>query len=168
MSQPLPDYVLKAFETAFQAAAEAAESDEVPVGAVIVKNTEIIAIERNRIVEYADPTAHAELLAIQKASAALGNERLTGCELFTTLEPCVMCSGAIIHARLPTVWYLARDDKLPALRQVLALKNHNHYCSLNHTPLAQFDSAALLRRFFKQKRQASKNMKEAKKNSNYR
>jgi|GEM_PF-449305 len=148
------EYVKIAFGAAFQQALEAYEQDEVPVGAVVVKDGVVIAEERNRIVERRDPTAHAELLAIQKAAGVLQNERLNGCELFTTLEPCAMCSGAVILARISAVHFLATDDKLPGLRSVLSLPGHNHVPSIHTYPGLndEIGSTRLLQRFFKNKR----------------
>ena len=89
----------------------AASRSEVPVGAVVVSNGEIVAAAGNRTRELADPTAHAEMLAIRQASGALGNERLTAADLYVTLEPCAMCAGAIVHARLRRVYFGAYDPK---------------------------------------------------------
>ncbi len=127
-------------------------ADEVPVGAVVVYQNEIITTGRNRIVELHDPTAHAEMLAIRAAAAKLGNERLMGCDLFTTLEPCMMCSGALLFARIRKVYYLARELRLPALRSVLELPGHNHKIDLELLDFAQLDAAKLLRGYFEAKR----------------
>src|SRR3546814_20302754 len=95
----------------------AAEWGEVPVGAVIVKDGAIIAEGHNRPRESHDPTAHAEIVAIRMAAAKLGNERLDGCDLYVTLEPCAMCAGAIAHARLARLYYGADDPKGGAVGQ---------------------------------------------------
>lgn len=104
---PLP----KAMQAALEQARMAAVAGEVPVGAVVVKDGEIIARAHNAPRESCDPTAHAEMLAIRRAAAALGAERLTGCDLYVTLEPCPMCAGAIAHARIARVYYGASDPK---------------------------------------------------------
>ena len=96
---------------ALQLAQLAAEAGEVPVGAVVVRDGEVVGEAHNAPRELADPTAHAELLAIRRAAEALGNERLDGCELWVTLEPCAMCAGAIVHARIARLYYAASDPK---------------------------------------------------------
>ena len=96
---------------AFAEARAAAMRGEVPVGAVIVRDGFVLASASNRTVEDRDPTAHAEMLAIRAACAAIGSERLTGCDLYVTLEPCAMCAGAIAFARLRRVYYAAPDEK---------------------------------------------------------
>ena len=107
MSFPLPLPMRRALDLA----AEAARDGEVPVGAVIVHAGKIIGEGANRIRRDLDPTAHAEIVAIRAACAALGSDRLTGCELWVTLEPCAMCAGAIAHARLYRLVYAAPDAK---------------------------------------------------------
>ena len=104
---PLPDPMRRALDLA----RIAAEWGEVPVGAVIVKDGAIIAEGHNRPRESHDPTAHAEIVAIRAAAAKLGNERLDGCDLYVTLEPCAMCAGAIAHARIARLYYGADDAK---------------------------------------------------------
>jgi tRNA(adenine34) deaminase len=104
---PLPEPMLQALEAARVAAA----AGEVPVGAVIVKDGKLIASSHNAPRATHDPTAHAEIMAIRAAAAALGDERLTGCELWVTLEPCSMCAGAIGHARIARLYYGASDAK---------------------------------------------------------
>ena len=96
---------------ALELAREAASAGEVPVGAVVVKDGVVIAEAHNAPRELADPTAHAEILALRRAAAALGSERLDGCELWVTLEPCAMCAGAIVHARIARLYYGASDLK---------------------------------------------------------
>src|SRR5687768_2579520 len=98
---PLPDAMRRALELAREATA----AGEVPVGAVVVKDGLVIGEGRNAPRATHDPTAHAEIAAIRMAAAALGNERLTGCEMFVTLEPCAMCAGAMVHARIARVTY---------------------------------------------------------------
>ena len=104
---PLPDPMKRALALA----REAASVGEVPVGAVVVREGEVIAQAHNRTRQPPDPTGHAEILAIRAAAEALGNERLDGCELWVTLEPCAMCAGAIAHARLARLYYAASDPK---------------------------------------------------------
>jgi len=104
---PLPLPMARALELA----REAASAGEVPVGAVVVKDGAVIAEAHNAPRQLADPTAHAEVLALRRAAAALGSERLEGCELWVTLEPCAMCAGAIAHARIARLYYGAPDPK---------------------------------------------------------
>ena len=106
---------------AMEEAAQAAELGEVPVGAIIVHRGQIIARGFNRREAWHDPCAHAELLAIRRAAEHLGSWRLEQCSLYVTLEPCVMCAGAILNARLPRVVYGARDAKAGAVRSLFAL-----------------------------------------------
>jgi tRNA(adenine34) deaminase len=112
------------------AEARAAEMDgEVPVGAVIVYDNEIIAHGQNRVLRDHDPTAHAEIVALRQAGLALSNYRLNDCTLYVTLEPCAMCAGAILHARIARLVYAAPDPKAGACGSVLAIMNHPQ---LNH------------------------------------
>lgn len=104
---PLPEPM----QAALEQARCAADEGEVPIGAVIVKDGAIIARARNAPRGTRDPTAHAEVLAIRAAAATLGQERLEGCDLWVTLEPCAMCAGAIVHARIARVYYAASDPK---------------------------------------------------------
>lgn len=141
-------------EMALQAAREAAAADEAPVGAVIVCDDAVLAVERNRREEWRDPTAHAELLAIVAASKTLGNWRLERCTLFVTLEPCPMCAGAIIQSRLPRVVYGARDAKAGAVRslyQLLEDSRLNHRVDVCEGVLAE-PCGAILTQFFQAKR----------------
>jgi tRNA(adenine34) deaminase len=107
MTIPLPEPMKRALSLAQQAA----DAGEVPVGAVIVKDGVIIAEAANAMRAKADPTAHAEMDAIRAAASVLGSERLEGCDLWVTLEPCAMCAGAIAHARIARVYYAAPDPK---------------------------------------------------------
>src|SRR6185436_5904770 len=102
-------------------AARAADAGEVPVGAVVVSDGRIIGRGYNRPIASDDPTAHAEIVALREAAAAMHNYRLPGCELFVTLEPCAMCVGAMIHARVARVVYGARDPKTGACGSVVDL-----------------------------------------------
>ncbi len=140
-----------------QAVAEArlAElSGEVPVGAVVVRGGEVIARGRNRVITDSDPTAHAEIVALRSAGQALGNYRLEACDLYTTLEPCAMCAGAILHARLRRLIFAAADAKAGACGSVLAVLNHP---SLNHkveviSGLLADQCGAMLTNFFRSRR----------------
>jgi tRNA(adenine34) deaminase len=102
---------------------------EVPVGAIVVYNNEIIGRGQNRVLRDRDPTAHAEIVALRAACIALNNYRLTGCTLYVTLEPCAMCAGAILHARITRLVYAADDPKAGACGSVLSVMNHPQ---LNH------------------------------------
>ena len=138
-------YMRQALELARQAAAEG----DVPVGCVIVKDGQVIGRGRNRREERGDATAHAELEAIRAACARLGSWRLEGCELYVTLEPCPMCAGGIINARLARVRYGTRDEKAGACGSVLNLfeERFNHKPRLYRGPLEE-ECAAVLRDFF--------------------
>jgi len=149
----------EAMQLALAEAARAAEAGEVPVGAVVVKDGAVIATGRNAPIAASDPTAHAEIVALRAAAAALGNYRLDGCSLYVTLEPCAMCSGAMLHARLARVVYGAADPKTGAAGSVLNLFEQaqlNHQTTLVPGVLAQ-ESSALLQDFFKQRRVVRKN-----------
>lgn len=132
----------------------AAVAGEVPIGAVAVYEGEIIGRGQNRVLRDLDPTAHAEIVAMRTAAAFLKNYRLTGCELYATLEPCAMCAGAMIHARLTRLVYAADDPKAGAAGSVLEVLNHarlNHQMAVERGVLGE-ESAALLREFFRQRR----------------
>ena len=132
----------------------AAESGEVPVGAVVVKDGRVIATGRNAPIEGLDPTAHAEIVALRGAAQALGNYRLEGCTLYVTLEPCAMCSGAMLHARLARVVFGAADPKTGAAGSVINLFGHeqlNHQTGVQGGVLAD-EAGELLRGFFKERR----------------
>jgi tRNA(adenine34) deaminase len=129
---------------------------EVPVGAVVVKDGEIVATGFNQPIGGHDPTAHAEIVALRAAAARLGNYRLPGCELYVTLEPCAMCSGAMMHARLARVVYAAQDPKTGVCGSVLdlfALDKLNHHTEVVGGVLAA-DAAAMLKGFFAERRAA--------------
>ena len=145
---------LEAMQAALAEARLAAEAGEVPIGAVAVHGGAIIARGQNRVLRDVDPTAHAEIVALRTAAKVLGNYRLTGCTLYVTLEPCAMCAGAMIHARLDRLVYAAADPKAGACGSVLAVLNHPE---LNHKILveqgiAAEESAELLRNFFRERR----------------
>src|SRR6202030_2404969 len=111
-------------EDALRAAQRALEAGEVPVGAVVVCDGRIVGRGSNRNIADSDPTAHAEIVALREASAAVGNHRLERCELFATIEPCAMCAGALIHARIRRLVYGADDAKAGAVRSVMEVLNH--------------------------------------------
>lgn len=141
-------------EEALRAARRALEAGEVPVGAVIVLEGKIIARGWNRNLTDNDPTAHAEIIALREAAKHLGNHRLGGCDMFVTIEPCAMCAGALIHARLRSLTYGADDPKAGAVHSVLSVLNHpqlNHQLEVRGGVLAG-RCAELLQEFFRNKR----------------
>ena len=147
---------------ALQQAAQAAQAGEVPVGAVVVKDGQLIATGHNRCIRDHDPSAHAEVVALRAAARVLGNYRLDGCELFVTLEPCAMCSGALLHARLARVVYGAADSRAGAagsLLNLFAMPAINHQTAVQGGVLAQ-ECAAVLQEFFKFRRANDKPLRE--------
>ena len=136
--------------------ARAAEAEgEVPVGAVVVRDGQILATGRNRVITDSDPTAHAEIVALRAAGVVLGNYRLEGCDLYCTLEPCAMCAGAILHARIRRLVYAASDPKAGACGSVLSVMNHpqlNHKVEVASGLLAE-ECGAMLTSFFRSRRQ---------------
>ena len=137
-------------QQALLAAVEARALGEVPVGAVVVKDDAIVAIGYNQPIGRHDPTAHAEIAALRAAAVAIGNYRLPGCTLYVTLEPCAMCAGAMMHARLARVVFGASDPKTGACGSVVNLfaeEKLNHHTALSGGVMAE-DCAALLRNFF--------------------
>ena len=129
---------------------------EVPVGALIVKDGQIIATGFNQPIGNHDPTAHAEIMALRAAAAILGNYPLPGCEMYVTLEPCAMCAGAMLHARLARVVFGASDPKTGACGSVLNLfeqERLNHHTELMAGVLAE-ECGTLLKEFFAERRQA--------------
>ena len=123
---------------------------EVPVGAVVVYNDEIIGRGQNRVLRDSDPTAHAEIVALRQAGLSLSNYRLTGCTLYVTLEPCAMCAGAILHARISRLVYAADDPKAGACGSVLSVMNHpqlNHKVEVSPGLLAD-ECGPMLTNFF--------------------
>jgi tRNA(adenine34) deaminase len=143
---------------ALRLAEEAYAQQEVPVGAVVVQEDRVIGKGFNQRQTLSDPTAHAEILAITAAAAALGDWRLTGCTLYVTLEPCVMCAGAIVLARLDRVVYAAPDPKAGAvenLYQILSDPRLNHRPQLKTGVLAD-EASFLLTSFFRQQRSLGK------------
>jgi tRNA(adenine34) deaminase len=145
---------LEAMHAALAEARLAAEAGEVPIGAVVVHEDTIIAQGQNRVLRDNDPTAHAEIVALREAAKALGNYRLNGCTLYVTLEPCAMCAGAMIHARLDRLVFAAADPKAGACGSVLSVLNHpqlNHKMAVEQEILAD-QAGELLRSFFRERR----------------
>jgi tRNA(adenine34) deaminase len=143
---PIPAPMLAALDAARRGAA----AGEVPIGAVVVKDGQVIAAAHNAPRELCDPTAHAEVLAIRAAARALGNERLDGCELWVTLEPCPMCAGAISHARIARLYYAASDPKGGAVEHGAQVFDHDqclHRPEL-YSGMGEVEAADLLRSFF--------------------
>ncbi|WP_091941262.1 nucleoside deaminase [Methylorubrum salsuginis] len=138
------------FDLAFAAAREAADLGEVPVGAVLVRDGAVIATAGNRPRALRDPTAHAEILAIRAACAALGDERLSGCDLYVTLEPCPMCAGAISFARIRRLYYAASDPKGGGVEHGPRVFNQPtcHHAPEVYSGFREREAAALLRGFF--------------------
>ncbi|WAW11353.1 tRNA adenosine(34) deaminase TadA [Oxalobacter vibrioformis] len=131
---------------------------EVPVGAVIVKDGKVVARGHNQPVSGHDPTAHAEIMALREAGQVLGNYRLPACDLYVTLEPCAMCIGAMIHARIRRVIFGAHDPKTGAAGSVINLfeeKTLNHHATVTGGILAS-DCAQLLKAFFAMRRKEAK------------
>jgi tRNA(adenine34) deaminase len=144
-------------EQALEQAALAAAGGEVPVGAIVIKDGQIIGRGHNRNLLENDPTAHAEVVALRDAAARIGNHRLTGCVMFATIEPCAMCAGALVHARISRLVYGASDPKAGAAGSVLQVVNHpglNHRMEITAGVLAGRCSE-VLQRFFREKRQQS-------------
>jgi tRNA(adenine34) deaminase len=132
----------------------AAEAGEVPIGAVAVIDGTIVGRGQNRVLRDVDPTAHAEIVAMRAAAQATQNYRLVDCELYVTLEPCAMCAGAMMHARLSRLVYGAADPKAGAAGSVLEVLNHsrlNHQINVTAGVLAE-QCAELLREFFRERR----------------
>jgi tRNA(adenine34) deaminase len=141
-------------EEALRAAQRALESDEVPVGAVVVCDGRVIARGWNRNIGDSDPTAHAEVIALREAGKSVGNHRLADCTLFVTIEPCAMCAGALVHARIKRLVYGADDPKAGAVQSVMQVLNHpqlNHKVEVRNGVLAG-RCAELVQTFFKSRR----------------
>jgi tRNA(adenine34) deaminase len=141
-------------EEALRCAHRALEMDEVPVGAVVVCAGKIVGRGWNRNITDSDPTAHAEVIALREAGTAIGNHRLGDCELFVTIEPCAMCAGAMVHARIKRLVYGSDDPKAGAVHSVMQVLNHpqlNHKLEVRSGVLAG-RSAELLQTFFKNRR----------------
>jgi tRNA(adenine34) deaminase len=145
-------------EEALRSGQRALDAGEVPVGAVVVCDGKIVARGWNRNLTDSDPTAHAEIVALREAGAAVGNHRLGDCELFVTIEPCAMCAGAMVHARLRRLVYGADDPKAGAIHSVLEVLNHpqlNHRMEVRRGVLAG-RCAELLQTFFRARRNEQK------------
>ena len=144
--------------SALALAEEAARQCEVPVGAVVVRDGEVVGHGANRPITDNDPAAHAEIVALRDAGRTLGNYRLSDCTLFVTIEPCVMCAGAIMHARIARVVFGARDPKTGACGSVVDLfadRRINHHTEVTEGVLAE-ESGALLSDFFAARRRTER------------
>lgn len=145
---------MKFMEYAFEQAKMAYEKGEVPVGAVVVKDMKIISSAHNLTETDNDPTAHAEIVAIKKACQVLGTTRLTGCDLYVTLEPCAMCVGAIVNARIRELYIGAMDKKAGCCGTAMELMGAKHF---NHSPKVYYgimedECSKILTDFFKERR----------------
>ena len=141
-------------EEALRCAQRALEAGEVPVGAVVVYDGRIVGRGWNQNITDSDPTAHAEVIALREAGANLGNHRLGACDLFATIEPCAMCAGALVHARVRRLIYGADDPKAGAVHSVIQVLNHpglNHKVEICGGVLAG-KCAEILQEFFRNKR----------------
>src|SRR5262245_6216502 len=144
-------------EQALEQARLAGDTGEVPVGALVIKDGEIVGRGHNRSLLDRDPTAHAEIVALRQAAARIGNYRLRECTVYATIEPCSMCAGALIHARVSRLVYGASDPKAGAAGSALQVLNHpnlNHKMDVTAGVLAERCSA-ILQEFFRRKRQSS-------------
>lgn len=141
-------------ERALKEAKLAAKRGEVPVGAVLVKNSEIIFADGNRTLELKDPTAHAEILVIRQAAQILKSERLTDCDLYVTLEPCPMCAAAISFARIRRLYFGASDVKSGGVENGVNFYNSTtcHHAPEVYSGLSDIEAGELLSGFFKEKR----------------
>ena len=141
-------------DLALKAAENAGKSGEVPIGCVIVLNDRLVATAGNRTVRDRDPTAHAEILAIRRASEAIGSERLVDCDLYVTLEPCTMCAGAISLARIRRLYYGASDPKGGAVDSGVRFfaSPTCHHIPEVYSTVGETEAATLLRDFFKARR----------------
>lgn len=139
---------------ALDAARAAAEAGEVPVGAVVARGTEILSVGRNRMRDSSDPTAHAEMVALRDAAAALGTSRLDGCDLWVTLEPCAMCTGAIALARISRLYFAASDPKGGAVLHGprLFAQPTCHHAPEVYSGMGEAEAGELLRAFFAERR----------------
>ena len=168
MPEPVPEPVVPAvgaefMQLALDQARLAWDQGEVPVGAVVVKDGEVIAVGYNQPIGSHDPTAHAEIVALRAAAEKLGNYRLPGCELYVTLEPCIMCSGAMMHARLARVVYAALDPKTGACGSVVNLfeqEKLNHHTEVAGGLMA-IEASGLLKAFFAERRAAARKLPPA-------
>ena len=141
-------------QLALEAARRAAGEGEVPIGAVVMKDDEVLSVAANRTRNPPDPSGHAEIVALREAATKLGSERLVGCDLYVTLEPCAMCAGAISHARIARLYYAAPDPKGGAVEHGARVFEHKQCL---HVPevyagIGEAEAAELLRDFFKARR----------------
>jgi tRNA(adenine34) deaminase len=139
---------------ALDLAQRAGDEGEVPVGAVMVKDGQLVGEGWNRVIDLNDPSAHAEILVMREAGQRLANYRLPGCSLYVTLEPCAMCAGAMLHARLEHVYFGAGDPKTGALGgtfDLFADYPHNHHVT-THSGLLEKECSSLLKEFFRARR----------------
>ena len=141
-------------DAALAEAHAAAERGEVPIGCIIVKDGEIVARAGNRTIELGDPTAHAEMLAIREAAGKLGNQRLGGCDLYVTLEPCPMCAAAISFARIRRLYFGAGDDKGGAVENGVRFYDSPtcHHAPEVYSGIGERTAAAMLKVFFRDRR----------------
>jgi tRNA(adenine34) deaminase len=141
-------------EEALRLARMAEVAGEVPIGAIVVCEERIVGRGWNQVISASDPTAHAEIVAMREAARALGNYRLTGCTLYVTLEPCAMCAGAMVHARIARLVYGARDPKAGAVGSIMQVLNHpklNHRVEVSEGVLAG-RCMEMLQAFFRERR----------------
>ena len=141
-------------QLALQRAAQAAANDEVPVGAVVVRDGELLGQGFNQVISAADPSAHAEIIALRDAAQKIGNYRLSGATLYVTLEPCTMCAGALVHARIAELIFAAREPRAGVVCsscQILDEPWYNHKVNWQEGVLAE-ESSAMLRAFFRARR----------------
>lgn len=145
-------------DLAFAAARKAAAEGEVPVGAAVVRDGRVIAVAHNQPRALRDPSAHAEILAIRAACAALDDERLSGCDLYVTLEPCAMCAGAISAARIRRLYYGASDPKGGGVEHGPRVFNHPtcHHAPEVYSGFREAEAADLLRSFFAERREGDR------------
>ncbi len=144
-------------QLAFNLAAQAELHNEVPVGAVVVFQNELVGEGFNRNILDSDPSAHAEIVAMRQAGRWLKNHRLGGCTMFVTIEPCAMCAGALVHARLSRLVYAADDPKAGAVHSIMQVLNHsgvNHKMEVKSGVLSA-ECAELIQKFFRRKRAAA-------------
>ena len=142
-------------QTAIQAAITARDSDEIPIGACIIdKNGELLAVAGNRTITDCDPTAHAEILVLREAAAKIGNYRLTETTVYTTIEPCAMCAGAVVNARIKRLIFGAHDERFGAVESVFRLcdaSSLNHRMAIKSGIMAE-ECKSLMQDFFRAKR----------------
>jgi tRNA(adenine34) deaminase len=151
-----PEQDEKFMRLALAQATLAQEAGEVPVGAVLVKDGQVIASAHNRNILEFDPSAHAEIASLREAGLALKNHRLAGCSLFVTIEPCAMCAGALVHARIERLVYGAADPKAGAVESVMQVLAHpalNHTVAVTSGVLVE-ECGALLKSFFAARRRS--------------